>query len=45
MSQPGLFLTREILGVRRLLPMDEDEITSSITQIFLYGVLGPRGTL
>jgi AcrR family transcriptional regulator len=39
-----LFLTQEILGGRRLLPIDEEEIASSITQVFLRGVVSPGGT-
>ena len=39
-----LFLTQEVLGARRLVPIDEEEIASSIAQVFLHGVLGPQGT-
>ncbi len=39
-----LFVTQEILGVRRLLPIDEEEIVSSIRQIFLHGVYGSKDT-
>ncbi len=38
-----VFLSQEILGVGRLLPVGEDEIVSTVAQIFLHGVLGPRG--
>jgi len=41
----SLFLTQEVVGVGRLLPVDEAEIVSSITQIFLHGVLGPQETI
>ena len=35
-----LFLTQEILGAGRFLPISEDEISSTIAQVFLHGVLG-----
>jgi AcrR family transcriptional regulator len=37
-----LFLTQEILGAARFLPVAEDEITSTIAQVFLHGVLGAK---
>jgi AcrR family transcriptional regulator len=37
-----LFLTQEILGAGRFLPVAEDAITSTIAQIFLQGVLGAK---
>lgn len=39
-----VFLSQEILGAGRVLPVDEDAITSTIAQVFLHGVLGaPEG--
>jgi AcrR family transcriptional regulator len=35
-----LFLSQEILGARRFLPLDEEEIISTIARVFLRGVLG-----
>jgi len=35
-----MFITQEILGAGRFLPVDEDDITATITRIFLRGVLG-----
>jgi AcrR family transcriptional regulator len=35
-----LFLTQEILGASRFLPVAEADITSTIAQVFLHGVLG-----
>jgi AcrR family transcriptional regulator len=37
-----LFLTQEILGASRFLPVSEDEISSTIAQVFLHGVLGEK---
>jgi len=37
-----LFLTQEILGASRFLPVAEEEITSTIAQVFLRGVLGTK---
>jgi AcrR family transcriptional regulator len=37
-----LFLTQEVLGAGRFLPVTEDEITSTIPQVFLQGVLGAK---
>ncbi len=37
-----IFLTQEILGAGRFLPVSEDEITSTIAQVFLHGVLGAK---
>jgi hypothetical protein len=37
-----LFLTQEILGAGRFLPIGEDEITSTIADIFLHGVFGTK---
>jgi AcrR family transcriptional regulator len=39
-----LFLTQEILGAGRLMPIGEEEITSTIAQVFLHGVFGTKGT-
>jgi AcrR family transcriptional regulator len=39
-----MFLSHCILGAGRLLPLDEDEITSTIAQVFLHGVAGAQGT-
>jgi AcrR family transcriptional regulator len=39
-----VFLTQEILGAGRLMPVDEEQIVSTIAQVFLHGVLGtPKG--
>lgn len=38
-----MFLSHEILGTGRILPLDEDEITSTIAQVFLHGVFGRSG--
>ena len=35
-----VFLTQEILGAGRLLPVPEDDLTSTISEIFLRGVTG-----
>lgn len=35
-----MFLTQEILGAGRFLPLDEDDITNTIARVFLHGVLG-----
>jgi AcrR family transcriptional regulator len=35
-----VFLSQEILGAGRFLPVAEDDITSTIAQVFLQGVLG-----
>lgn len=37
-----VFLSQEILGARRFLPVAEEEITSTIARVFLQGVLGAR---
>jgi AcrR family transcriptional regulator len=37
-----MFLSQEILGGSRFLPVSEDEITSTIAQVFLHGVLGTK---
>lgn len=37
-----MFLTQEVLGAGRFLPVSEEEITATIAQVFLHGVLGPR---
>jgi AcrR family transcriptional regulator len=36
----AMFLTQEILGAGRFLPLAEEEITATIAQVFLHGVLG-----
>ena len=36
----SVFLTQEVLGAGRLLPVSEDEITESIAELFLHGVEG-----
>ena len=36
-----VFLTQEVLGASRLLPVSEDEITRTITETFLNGVTRP----
>jgi len=47
---PGMvlfvFLTQEILGASRLLPVSEDEITETLSELFLRGVAGgaPAGS-
>ena len=38
-----LFLTHEVLGAGRLLQVSEEQITSTIAQVFLHGVLGKKG--
>lgn len=38
----AMFLTQEILGAGRFLPLAEEEITATIAQVFLHGVLGAR---
>lgn len=35
-----VFLTQEILGAGRLLPVREEQITATIADVFLHGVLG-----
>lgn len=35
-----MFLTQEILGAGRFLPIAEDDITNTIARVFLHGVLG-----
>lgn len=37
-----MFLTQEVLGADRFLPVSEEEITATIAGVFLHGVLGPR---
>lgn len=37
-----LFLSQEVLGAGRFLPVAEEEITSTIAEIFLQGVLGAK---
>lgn len=37
----AVFLTQEILGASRLLPVTEDDVTATIAELFLHGVLGP----
>ena len=37
-----MFLSQELLGGQRLLPLDEDEVTATIAQVFLHGVLGQK---
>jgi AcrR family transcriptional regulator len=37
-----LFLTHEILGAGRFLPVGDEKITSTIAQVFLHGVLGTK---
>lgn len=37
-----MFLTQEVLGAGRFLPLSEEEITSTIAQVFLHGVVGPQ---
>ncbi len=39
-----VFLSQEILGAGRLLPVAEDDITSTISQVFLRGVLGAKAS-
>lgn len=36
-----MFLTQEVLGAGRFVPLSEEEITSTIAQVFLHGVTGP----
>jgi AcrR family transcriptional regulator len=40
-----MFLSHSILGAGRVLPLDEDQITSTIAQVFLHGVAGAKGEL
>ena len=35
-----VFISQEILGAQRFLPVEEDKITSTIARVFLHGVLG-----
>ena len=35
-----MFLSHEIMGTARFLPLEEDEIPKTITQVFLHGVVG-----
>lgn len=35
-----VFISQELLGAQRFLPVEEDKITSTIAQVFLHGVLG-----
>ena len=35
-----MFLSHEIMGTGRFLPLEEDEIPKTITQVFLHGVVG-----
>ena len=37
-----MFLTQEILGAGRFLPLSEEEVTTTIAQVFLHGVVGER---
>lgn len=37
-----MFLTQEVLGAGRFLPLSEKEITSTIAQVFLHGVVGSQ---
>lgn len=37
-----VFLSQEILGAGRFLPVAEDDITTTIAQVFLRGVLGAK---
>jgi AcrR family transcriptional regulator len=37
-----MFLSHGILGAGRFLPLDEDQITSTIAQVFLHGVAGAK---
>jgi len=37
-----VFLSQEILGAGRFLPVAEDDITATIAQVFLRGVLGAK---
>jgi AcrR family transcriptional regulator len=37
-----VFLTQEILGAGRFLPVEEEQITATIAGVFLHGVLGPQ---
>ncbi len=39
-----LFLTQEMLGAGRFLPVDEPQITDTIAQVFLHGVMGSGET-
>ena len=36
-----VFVTQEILGAGRMLPVPEREITATIANLFLYGVMTP----
>jgi AcrR family transcriptional regulator len=40
-----MFLSHSILGAGRFLPLDEEQITSTIAQVFLHGVAGGEGTV
>ena len=46
-SLPGMvvfaFLTQEVLGLDRLLPVSDDEITHTLAETFLHGVTGAGG--
>jgi AcrR family transcriptional regulator len=37
-----VFISQEILGAHRFLPVEEDKITATIAQVFLHGVLGAK---
>lgn len=37
----AVFLTQDVLGASRLLPVSEDHVTSTIAELFLHGILGP----
>lgn len=38
----SMFLSQELLGGRELVPLDDDVVTSTIVELFLHGVSGPR---
>jgi hypothetical protein len=37
-----VFVTQEILGAGRFLPVPEEEITTTLAEVFLRGVCGDR---
>jgi len=39
-----MFLSHSILDAGRFLPLGEDQIVSTIAQVFLHGVAGAKGS-
>jgi hypothetical protein len=35
-----IFVSQEILGAKRFLPVGDDDIAATIAQVFLHGVVG-----